>query len=142
MFVTVLYRIDGSPEAGTSSFADVPADAYYHDAVAWASANGIVNGYSDTEFGPDDDILREQMAAMLYRYAAYKGIDTSVGEDTNILSYTDAGDISEYAIPAIQWACGAGLMSGNGDGTLTPLGNAIRAEAAAVFGRFNKTLQK
>ncbi len=139
MFVTVLYRMDGSPEGGTISYADVPADSYYHDAVAWASANGIVSGYSDTEFGPEDDILREQMAAMLYRYAAYKGIDTSVGEDTNILSYTDAGDISEYAVPAIQWACGTGLMSGNGDGTLTPLGNAIRAEAAAMFGRFDKT---
>ena len=141
MFVTVLYRMDGSPEGGTSSFADVPADAYYHDAVAWASANGIVNGYSDTEYGPEDDILREQMATMLYRYAAYKDIDTSVKEDTNILSYTDAGDISEYAIPAIQWACGTGLMSGNGDGTLTPLSNAIRAEAAAVFGRFDKTFR-
>ena len=135
MFVTILYRMDGEPAAGASAFSDVSSSAYYAGAVAWASANGIVTGYSDTEFAPDGNITREQMAAILYRYANYKGIDTSVSAD--ITSYADAADVDDYAVTAMQWACGAGMMNGTGD-KLEPLGTATRAQAAAVFGRFDK----
>ena len=139
MFVTIIYRMDGEPDAdGGYAFEDVSGDAYYADAVAWATANGIVTGYSANEFAPDGNITREQMAAILWRYAQYKEIDVSVGEDTNILSYSDATPISEYAIPAMQWTCGAGVMNGNTDNTLSPKSSATRAQAAAVFGRFNE----
>lgn len=110
MIVTMLHRLEKEPAAAAAGFADVDAGSWYADAVAWAAANGVVNGVSDTAFAPETAITREQMAAILYRYAQLKGYDVSVGEDTNILSYTDAGQISEYAIPAMQWACGAGLI--------------------------------
>jgi len=115
----------------------VKADAYYAEAIAWAAEEGIVSGYGDT-FGPDDNITREQLASILWRYAKYKGYDVSVGEDTNILSYTDAFDISEYAIPAMQWACGDGIISGNDDGTLNPKGHAQRSHAAQMLMKFMK----
>lgn len=91
-------------------FRDVVENAWYSEAVRWAAANGIVNGYTEQTFGPNDNIAREQLAAILHRYANYKGYDVSVGEDTNILSFDDAQTISGYAVPAMQWACGAGLM--------------------------------
>ena len=88
-------------------------------------------------FGPDDPITREQLAVMLHRYAQHEGFDVSIGEDTNILSYADAFDVSGYAVSALQWACGAGIISGTGDGsTLTPQGEATRAQAATVLMRF------
>ena len=136
MFVAILHRIDGEKEEGECKFEDVPSGAYYEKAVAWASTNGIVAGISATEFDPNADITREQMAAILYRYANYKKIDTQVGDNTNILSYDDYNDISEYAIPSMQWAAGSGLMVGKTDTTLNPKENATRAEAAAVFMRF------
>ena len=104
--------------------------------IMWAAENGIVNGFGPTTFRPDDTITREQFAAILYRYAKdYKGYDVSAGEDTNILSYNDASSVSEYAIPAMQWACGAGLMNGS-DGNLLPASGATRAQAAALLHRF------
>ena len=136
MIVTMLHRLENEPSATASDFTDVAAGAYYADAVAWAAANGVVNGISETAFAPETAITREQMAAILYRYAQLKGYDVSVGEDTNILSYTDAGQISEYAIPAMQWACGAGLIQGNTATTLNPKGNATRAEVATILMRF------
>ena len=136
MFVTILHRIDGEKIEGSCEFNDVPKDAYYRNAVAWASANGIVNGMSETEFAPDENITREQMAAILYRYAQYKGIDTSIGDDANILSYDDYSSISEYAIPAMQYTAGSGLITGKTQSTLNPKDNTTRAEAAAVFVRF------
>lgn len=136
MFVTILHRIDGEKNEGENVFADVPEGAYYRNAVAWASANGIVMGMSDTEFAPDVNITREQMAAILYRYAKYKNLDTSAGDNTNILSYDDFGDISEYAVTAMQYTAGTGLITGKSDSTLNPLDNTTRAEAAAVFVRF------
>ena len=123
MITTILWRMEGKPDAGAVPFTDVDADMYYADAIAWAAEKGIVSGYGDT-FGPDDNITREQLASILWRYAKYKGYDVSVGENTNILSYEDAFDISEYAIPAMQWACGAGIIRGNDDGTLNPAGHA------------------
>jgi len=137
MLVTVLWRMEGSPAVSTrAGFSDVLPDAYYAEAVAWASASGIVSGFSGGRFGPDINISREQLAAILYRYAAYKGYDVSVGEDTNILSYKDAFEISEYAVPAIQWACGVRLLQGSGGG-LYPHGEATRAQVAAILRRFS-----
>ena len=111
--------------------------AYYGEAIRWATSEGIAGGYGGGVFGPNDPITREQLATMLWRYAQTEGYDVSVGEDTNILSYTDALDVAEYAIPAMQWAVGTGIINGTGDGsTLTPQGQATRAQAATVLMRF------
>ncbi len=132
----IIYNMEGQPAtSGSSVFTDVADSAWYADAVTWAASQGIVGGYGGGLFGPEDNITREQLASILYRYAQAKGYDVSVGEDTNILSYTDALEISEYAIPAMQWACGAGIIQGNG-GYLDPQGNATRAEIATMLMRF------
>lgn len=136
MIVTVLYRLENQPSTSAASFTDVDSGAYYANAVAWANANGIVSGYGSGKFGPNDKVTREQLAAILYRYAQYKKYDVSVGEDTNILSYNDAQSISTYAIPAIQWACGAGVVTGKSGSKLDSKGNATRAEVAAMLMRF------
>lgn len=136
MVVTVLYRLENQPSTSAASFTDVASGAYYANAVAWANANGIVSGYGSGKFGPNDKVTREQLAAILYRYAQYKKYDVSVGEDTNILSYDDAQSISSYAIPAIRWACGAGVVTGKSGSKLDPKGNATRAEVAAMLMRF------
>ncbi len=142
MIVTILYRLEGQPAVtGANPFDDVQSGKYYESAIIWAAQNGIVSGYGNGKFGPDDDISREQLAAILYRYAQHKGYDVSVGEDTNILSYNDAFDISKYAIPAMQWACGAGLINGD-NGNLMPKGNAERCQVAAILHRFDKVLAK
>lgn len=135
MFVTILYRMESEPAASAARFSDVKNGEWYTKAVAWASENGIVNGISDSEFAPEDNITREQMAAIIYRYIKFKGEDVSVGENTNILSYDDAEDISEYAIPAFCYVGGAGIMSGRTQSTLNPTGTATRAEAATVIMR-------
>lgn len=136
--VTILWRLSGSPVVNyLMDFDDVDPAAYYAEAIRWASAEGVAGGYGGGVFGPDDPITREQLAVMLHRYARYMGYDVSVGEDTNILSYADAFTVSEYAVSALQWACGAGIISGTGDGsTLTPQGEATRAQAATVLMRF------
>jgi uncharacterized repeat protein (TIGR02543 family) len=136
MIVTVLYRLEGMPAvSGANPFDDVAPGMWYTDAVIWAVQNGIVTGYNDNTFGTDDSVTREQLVTILYRYAKYKGYDVSVGEDTNILSYLDAFEISEYAIPAMQWACGAGIIEGSA-GNLMPAANATRAQVAAILMRF------
>ena len=122
--------------AAAAGFTDVPANQYYAEAVAWAAANDIVTGTSATTFSPNKDITREQLTAILYRYAQYKGCDLSVGEDTNILSYGDAETVSTYAIPAMQWAVGAGIINGIKD-NLVPKGNATRAQMATMLMRFD-----
>ena len=136
--VTILWRMAGSPQVnGLMDFDDVSQDAYYAEAVRWAANEGIAGGYGNGLFGSDDPITREQMAAILYRFAQHMGYDVSIGEDTNILSYTDAPDVSGYAVAALQWACGAGIIRGTGDGsTLTPQGGATRAQAAVILTRF------
>ena len=143
MVVTVLWRMDGEPlipDVETySDFTDVAEDSYYELAVAWAAKYGLVKGYGNSLFGPDDAVTREQLATILWNYAKMSGIDVSIGEDTNILSYEDAFDISEYAVSALQWACGAGIINGTPDGYLNPQGNATRAEVAAVLHRFMET---
>lgn len=136
--VTILWRLSGSPVVNyLMDFDDVDPAAYYAEAIRWATSEGIAGGYGGGVFGPDDPITREQLAVMLHRYAQHEGYDVSIGEDTNILSYADAFDVSEYAVSALQWACGAGIISGTGDGsTLTPQGEATRAQAATVLMRF------
>ena len=141
MIVTVLYRLENEPSAAAASFTDVVSGQYYTDAVAWANANGIVTGYGNGKFGPNDVVTREQFAAILYRYAQYKKYDVSVGEDTNILSYADAQSISAYAIPAMQWAGGAGIVNGF-NGKLNPQNNATRAEVAAMLMRYCEKVAK
>jgi uncharacterized repeat protein (TIGR02543 family) len=135
MFVSVLYRLSGDTGIYASSFADVPSGKWYENAVAWATQNGIAGGVGNNKFAPDNGITRQQLAVLLYNYAKYKGYDVSIGEDTNILSYKDARNISDYAYPAIQWACGAGIMSGD-NGYLNPNGQATRAQVAAMLKRF------
>lgn len=136
--VTILWRMAGSPVVNYAmDFEDVDPAAYYGEAVRWAVSEGVVGGYGNGLFGANDPITREQFAVMLYRYAQHEGCDVSIGEDTNILSYADAFDVSEYAVSALQWACGAGIISGTGDGsTLTPQGQATRAQAAVMLMRF------
>ncbi len=142
MLITVIGRMaKANPESTDMTYTDVNKNMYYAPYIAWGTENGIVSGYSDTEFAPDELVTREQVAAMLYRYAKYINADVSVGEETNILSYKDADKISEYAIPAIQWACGSGIMSGYTDGTLRPQNNATRAEAAALTERFDNKIK-
>ncbi len=135
MFVTILYRLENEPDAKDCVFTDVAPDAWYANAVAWAQAAGIVGGVTETEFAPGASITREQMAAMLYRYAGYKSYDLSAGEDTNILSFEDAQQIAEYAVSAMQWACGSALIGGS-NGLLLPSSNCTRAQAAAILSRF------
>ena len=142
MLVTVLYRLEGeSAVTAANSFTDVESGRYYEKAVVWATENEIVGGYGGGLFGPEDAITREQLATILYNYAKFKGYDVSVGEDTNILSYNDAERISEYAIPAMQWACGAGLIQGD-NGNLMPQGNAERCQVATILHRFMENVAK
>ncbi len=137
MLVTVLYRAAGEPQVSASeSFTDVEKGTYYYDAVIWAQQNGIVNGVGNNKFEPEENITREQIAVIMYRYAKFMGYDVSVGEDTNILSYTDFDEISEYAIEAMQYAVGSGLIKGKTASTLNPQENATRAEVAAILHRF------
>lgn len=140
MIVTMLHRLEGEPSAEASSFADVPSGQWYTDAVAWAAANDIVNGYSDTEFGPNDSITREQMAAILYRYASFKGYDVTA--TTSLSDYTDAAQISGYATTAMQWANAEGLITGVTNTELYPTGNATRAQVATIFMRFCENIAK
>jgi hypothetical protein len=135
MIVTVLYRMEGEPAvSGTSFFTDVPLGEWFSDSVEWAAAKGIVNGYGDGTYGPKDPVTREQLFAILYRYAQHKGYDVSVGEDTNILSWDDAFDVSDWAMPAMQWACGAGIITE--EPALRPGEDASRAEIAEAIRAF------
>ena len=137
MLVTVLWRLEGCPVVDSPvDFIDVADGLWYSDAIDWASANGIVNGYGDGRFGPDDTITREQMATIMWRYAKYKGYDVSVGDDTNILSYADAETVSDWAIPAMQWACGKDMIKGIVNNILDPAGDATRAQIATILYRF------
>lgn len=132
----VLYRLEGSPAVTAQNpFTDVRPGLWYADGITWAAGAGLVDGYSANTYGPGDPVTREQLAVMLWRYAKYKGWDVSMGEDTNILSYADAADISEWAVPAFQWACGAGIIDGTTDNRLAPKAGATRAELAQMLMR-------
>ena len=140
MIVTILYRLEGEPDTTASSFTDAASGMYYADAVAWAQANSIVTGITETIFAPDQAITREQMAAILYRYAQYKGYDVTASNDLS--SYTDASQISAYATTAMQWANAEGLITGNTSTTINPKGNATRAEVATILMRFCENIAK
>ena len=135
MIVTILYRMEGWPAvSGSCVFQDVAPGSYYESAILWAAAQGIVKGYDDTHFGPDDSITREQLAAILMRYAAYKNQDTDVRASLN--GFVDAGSISSYATNAVAWAVSGQLLAGVGGSRIAPAGNATRAQAAAILHRF------
>lgn len=134
MVVTVLYRLENQPSTSAAFFTDVASGAYYANAVAWANANGIVSGYGSGKFGPNDKVTREQLAAILYRYAQYKKYDVSGANSLD--GYTDAQSVSSYAVPALQWANAAGVVTGKSGSKLDPKGNATRAEVAAMLMRF------
>ncbi len=137
--VTILHRLAGQPApSGDSGFSDVETGTWYTDAVAWAAQNGIVNGVSDTQFAPGDDITREQLAVILYRYATYQGYDVS--QRAGLSGFVDAGTISTYAQEALSWASAQGLVLGFEDDSLRPQGNASRAQIAAVLMRFCQTV--
>ena len=138
MIATILWRMAGSPVVNYAmNYTDVAQGQWCSEAIHWATSEGVVTGYGNGLFGTNDPITREQLATMLWRYAQTEGYDVSIGENTNILSYTDVANLSEYAIPAMQWAVGAGIINGTGDGsTLTPQGQATRAQAAVMFMRF------
>ena len=135
MIVTILYRMENKPAVtGASKFTDVDANEWYGAPVAWAAENGIVTGYSETTFGPNDPVTREQLAAILYRYAVYKGM-SAVTREQNLSRFTDADQISAYAVPAMNWAVGKGLING-ADGKLSPKASATRAQVAAIIHRY------
>ena len=135
--VTMLWRLDGEPSVNYAlPFTDVSGGEWYAEAVRWAAGEGIVNGVSETEFAPNAAVTREQLAAILHRYAQHKGYDVSIGESTNILSYSDFASISEYAISAMQWVCGEGIITGVTESTLEPRDTATRAQSAAILMRF------
>ena len=140
--INALWQLDGKKTVtAEEKFADVSTDNKYFNAVRWADENGIASGYTDEFFGVEDALTREQMVTILWRYAKYKGYDVSVGENTNILSYGDAFEISEYAIPAMQWACGSGVLAGQssaGGMVLNPADNTTRAQLSVVLMRFDQ----
>ncbi len=140
MLVTMLFRFEGAEAGATAKFSDVQAGQWYSDAVAWASSNGVVSGFADGSFGPNADITREQLAAVLYRYAKLKGVDVSAQGDLS--GFADRGEVAAWAEEPLQWAVGCGLLNGNADGSLDPAGNATRAQVAAILMRFDEKVAK
>lgn len=134
MIATVLWRMEGCPEDGEVIFEDVERSAYYTEAVAWCAKKNIVYGYSNTAFGPDDFITREQLVTMIYRYADYKGYDVTDG--LSLSKYSDADDISSFALVQFEWAIANGIITGTSDDILSPREIAKRAQVAAILKRF------
>lgn len=141
MFVTILYRMEKEPDTKTVKFKDVPSNSWYANAVSWASQKGIVNGVEKDLFAPDDNITREQLASILYRYAEYKKYSTKT-ETTSTKHFIDNKDISSYATTAMDWAIEKRLISGTDESHLTPHGNATRGQTAVVLYRFCETIKK
>ena len=142
--VTILWNLEGTPvESGAMRFNDVAASQWYAEAVRWAAANGIVTGLSEETFAPNAAVTREQLVTILRNYAQYKEI--AVSEEMDIISYTDAHSVSAWAMPAIQWACGSGVISGLPDGNalkLDPQGTATRAQVATMMMNFCENIVK
>ncbi len=138
MVVTILHRMENKPSAAAGSFNDVLADKYYTDAVNWAAEQGIIKGYGNGSFGPEDNVTREQFVAILYRYAQLRGYDVSARADLS--AFTDAGMVSEYAVEAMSWANAVGLIRGTSTTTLSPAAMATRAQVAAILMRFNENV--
>jgi hypothetical protein len=141
MLVTVLYRI-AKPESAenTHSFKDVPEGQWYSDAVAWAASNGIVSGITSAEFAPDSDISREQMALIIYRFA--KMLEINVSDASDLSSYSDTDDVSDWALDALSWANKTELVNGTSETTLSPKATATRAQVAAILMRFCENVAK
>lgn len=132
MVATVLYRLEGQPDqAPASAYNDVSGDAWYADSIAWAAENGIVNGYGDGTFGPNDSVTREQFVVMLWRY-----LGSPEAKGSGLDAFTDADQINGYAVEALCWAVENGVLNGNGNGKLVPGGTATRAEAAQMLKNF------
>ncbi len=138
MIVTILHRLEGTPSASDARFSDVTSGQYFTNAVNWAAEQNIVNGYGNDRFGPNDDITREQIAAILYRYATYKKYD--VTEKADCSKFSDADQIGSYAMDAMAWCNAKGLVNGLSDNKLAPKGNATRAQVAAILTRFCKSI--
>ena len=134
MLVTVLYRLAYEPDAPVDEFTDVSPNAYYADAIAWADQAGVVNGYGNNAFGPNDNVTREQLVTILYRYAAKNGYLT--GSTGSLSGYADVGSVSSYAAEAMGWAVEIGLVKGVDDTHIAPLNNATRAQVATILMRF------
>lgn len=140
MLVTVLHRLEDFPESKTNAFADVPDGSWYANAVSWAAANGIVEGMGNNQFRPNSEITREQMAAILYRYAKHKGYDVTTTADLS--KFKDSDMISGYAVTSMSWANAGEFITGKGDGILDPGGYAKRCQVAAILHRFCETFAK
>jgi len=140
MLVTVLYRIAKPENIGGHSFLDVADGMWYSDAVAWAASNGIVKGVSETEFAPESILSREQMSLMIFLFAKAQGYDTTA--DESVSHFTDAADVSSWALEGIEWAYGAGLITGTSDTTLSPKEAATRAQVASILMRFCENAAK
>lgn len=142
----ILWRLEGNPApVSTVDFSDVADGVWYAEAVRWTAGSGVVKGYADGRFRPNDAVTREQMATLLYRFAEYKGYDVSIGGDTDILRFTDGTAVGGYAVPAMRWACGSGLMTGaqrDGGMALAPMDTATRAQTATLLTRFQSTFAK
>ena len=130
----ILHRLAGSPAGGQSSFSDVPPDAYCAQAVAWAADEGVVEGFPGGIFQPDQPVSRQQLAAILWRYARLTGADR--GRRTSLRGYQDAGSVAAYAQEPLRWALAEGILQGTADGRLNPGGSATRAQAAVILSRF------
>ena len=138
MIVTMLWRMEGEPAVNYAmTFGDAESGVWYTEAIRWAASEGIVNGYSDTQFAPNDAVTREQMAAILYRYAQYKGVDVTKTSGS-LAEFTDAASISDWAQEAMSWSVGAGLVSGMGDGTVSPKTDTTRAQVATLLMRYHE----
>ena len=143
MIVQVLMNIEGpenSAQTPSSTFRDVPSDAWYTEAVYWASGLGLVNGYGDGTFGPADSITREQLAVLMYNYVQAMHYPISTELTGDLTQFSDADEISSWASDALSWAVGAGIVNGNADGTLNPTGTATRAEVATFMSNFTEKL--
>ena len=137
MFATIIYRMEGSPAVSQGiAFPDVSSPNYYVDPIAWASSNGIIRGHSNTGlFGVHEDITREDLVVIMYRYCQYKGYDIS--SEVSLGKFPDANAVSGYATSAMRWAVANGIINGRSNtGLLDPKGNATRVEAAAIIQRF------
>ena len=139
MVVTILWRLEGKPAAINGTFRDVPTGMWYTEAISWAAANGIVTGYSADTFGPLDNVTREQMAVILYRYAGYKGYDVSQRADLS--HYGDSAKVSAWAKDGLSWANAKGLISGMPNQTLEPQNSALRCQTAAILHRFQQGIR-
>jgi hypothetical protein len=136
MAVTLLYRLDGEPDGGSHSFTDIPRDAYYSDAVAWAAEAGIVEGVSAELFAPNRPITREQLVTILARYASYSGQDITA--EPLIDAFSDGNMVASYALNAMNWALRSGLIRGTSEDRLSPRGTATRAQVAQIIMRLDK----